>query len=112
MNKLLALLLGNLFNKGFMPFAPSKRTVDGAMVHFHKAMDELKAVEEQEEAEAKRREQEIAEASEALNRARREAARSRNKQAKILHFIGDDDVDVEVATIDTLREVKFDPAAR
>lgn len=95
MKALLAALFGNIAPKPFTAFGPSKRTVEGALVHFNRAIDELSAVEEQENKEAARQEQALTEAAAALESARREATRARNKRAKIEAFIGDDEEVVE-----------------
>jgi|GEM_PF-3172295 len=105
MKNLLSFLFAR-FHTGFIPFGPSKRTVDGALVHFNRAIDELNAVEAQEEAEAARQEQALAEASAALEAARREASRARNKRAKIATFIGDDEPEANEG-VEGLRSVRF-----
>lgn len=104
MKKLLASLLVR-FHAGFMPFAPAKRTIEGALVHFNRAIDELDAVVEQENAEAERQEQVLAEAAAALEAARKTAARARNKRAKIAAFIGDDE-ETAVEGVQALRSVQ------
>ena len=87
-----------------------RRTVDGAMVHFNKALDELQVVEKQELEEAARRESEIAEAQAALEAARREAGRAARQSAKLREFLGEA-LD-ETATVTTDNVVRFDAAAR
>lgn len=86
-------IIAALFNfkqQGFVLFGPARRTVNGALVHFNKALDELKAVEDQENAEVDRQGQLAAEATSALNAASKEAARARKAQSRILSLIGDD----------------------
>lgn len=99
--------LQSLFNfikpNNIIGFSPAKRTVDGALIHFTRALDELRAVEVQENAEAARQEKTLADAKAALDGARREATRARSKAIKIEAFIGDDDEAVDSAP---LRAVK------
>jgi hypothetical protein len=104
MKQLFALLFAR-FNAGFIAFGPSKRTVEGALIHFNKAIDELNAVEEQENKEAAKQEQALTEASAALDAARTTATRARNKRAKIASLIGDDEESLD--SIATLRNIKF-----
>lgn len=95
MKTIFATLFGGLAPQPFTAFGPSKRTVEGALVHFSRAIDELAAVEEQENKEAVRQEQTLNEAATALEAARKTAARARNKRAKIEALIGDDEDIVE-----------------
>ena len=90
MKTILNFLFPNLATKGFTAFGPAKRTVNGAMVHFNKALSELEEVERLETQEAERREREIAEALAAQEASKREAERAREVAGRIRTLIGAD----------------------
>lgn len=65
-----------------------RHTVESAMLHFHKALNKLEAVERQETEEITRREQDIAEAIAAREQAVRQRARAVTNADKLREFIG------------------------
>lgn len=80
-------------------------TINGAMFHFNKAIQELEAVENREVEVAKRKKQDILELQTEFDAATREATRARNKANKLRAMFGDSDEDEE-PNIATLKAVQ------
>ena len=80
MKKIFALLFPSM-TSGFINISPAKRTVDGALVHFRKALDELKVVKAQQDAEVVKQEKAIEKAEEVRAKAV-EAALAAGKSAE------------------------------
>lgn len=87
MKKLFEVLFAQYLNPRFTAFGPSKRSVDGALVHFRRAMDELRLVEEQEAAEAARQDQIANDALVARDVALKQADRAKTVFSKIENLV-------------------------
>lgn len=87
---ILKFLFAGFAPKGFTAFGPAKRTVNGAMVHFNRALAELEEVERHETEESERHERQIAAAMQAHQASQREATRAREVAGRIRGLIGTD----------------------
>lgn len=86
MKNIIALLFPHI-TASFVKISPAKRTVDSALVHFNKALTELRAVKAAQDAEVELQNRRIMEAQEAADIAEIEAVRAARAIAKIEDFI-------------------------
>ena len=86
MRKIIALLFPSMASS-FVGFSSTARTVDGALVHFNKALAELRVVKAERDAEEQRQLDIAATATSAANEAQREAVRAAKAIVKIEDFV-------------------------
>lgn len=86
MKKIIAFLFPT-FATSIVGFGGGVRTVDSALVHFNKALSELRAVKAERDAEELRQLDIAVAANSAANEAQREAVRAAKAIAKIEDFV-------------------------
>ena len=84
MKKIFAMLFPSA---GFVSISPARRTVDGALAYFNKALVELRAVKEHQDAETEKQVKIAAAAQAAAEEATAEAVRAARAIAKIEDFV-------------------------